>query len=175
MLKYQKDDSAAFDELYARTSDRVHGYLQRRLHDKALVDDIFQGTYFKFHQTRSRYKPPLPVLPWLFTICHSVMIDSLRSKQRNTKRIDDVDPSLLAADEIIPAPTVSDEGHLDEIAGMKKLSTDQKHALELRYSQDLSFEDIAKKLETSPANVRQLVSRALRRLKVVAEKTRGGT
>jgi RNA polymerase sigma factor (sigma-70 family) len=49
----------------------------------------------------------------------------------------------------------------------------QQKAIELRYAQDLSFQEIAKKLETSPSNVRQLVSRAVKQLKAVV--SRGGT
>lgn len=175
MLKYQEDDSLAFNELYDRTAGRIQGYLLRRVQDKTLVDDILQGTYFKFHQTRSHYRPPLPVLPWLFTICQSVMIDTLRGRERHLKRIEDIDPAALpmeATKEKIPLglePVL-----LDGFTGVKKLSDAQKQALELRFGQDLSFEEIAKALETSPTNARQMVSRALRRLKGAAYKTRGG-
>jgi DNA-directed RNA polymerase specialized sigma24 family protein len=37
--------------------------------------------------------------------------------------------------------------------------------MELRYRHDFSFEEIAERLETTPGNARQLVSRAIRVLK----------
>jgi RNA polymerase sigma-70 factor (ECF subfamily) len=175
MLAYQEDDSLAFNELYDRTADRIQGYLQRRVQDKTLVDDILQGTYFKFHQTRSQYRPPLPVLPWLFTICQSVMIDTLRARERHLKRIEDIEPSTLAVEvDKDKVPAGLEPALLDGVAGIRNLSTHQKQALELRFGNDLSFEEIARRLETSPSNVRQMVSRGLRRLKLVAERARGG-
>lgn len=41
-------------------------------------------------------------------------------------------------------------------------------ALEMRYTEDLDFDEIAKKLQTSPANIRQLISRAIRKLRTNA-------
>lgn len=175
MSAYQANDSLAFNELYDRSADKIHGYLRQRLQDQALAEDIFQGTYFKFHQTRSRYRPPLPVLPWLFTICQSVMIDTLRARKRHLNRIEDIEPDTLAmANNANNIPAESKPVFLlDGVAGIKKLSTDQKQALELRFGEDLSFEEIALRLETSPTNVRQMISRAVKRLKLFAERKRG--
>lgn len=172
MSAYQEDDSLAFNELYDRTADRIHGYLQRRVQDQTLVEDILQGTYFKFHKTRSQYCPPLLVLPWLFTICQSVLIDTLRARARHINNLEDIEPASLS----LAANVDESEGKpglLEEVAGVKKLSRNQQQALELRFGQDLSFDEIALRLETSPTNVRQMISRALRRLNSFAKSKQG--
>lgn len=172
MIAYQQDDSLAFNELYDRMSGQIYGYLKRRIDDRVLIDDIFQGTLLKFHKTRSQYRAPLPVLPWLFTICRSVMIDSLRNKKRYLDRIEDVSVATLPNVGEEKNPEVS-SGGLEGVPGLKKLSEEQKKALEFKFNEDLSYEEIAKRLGTSPSNVRQLVSRALRKLKPVASRNRG--
>lgn len=176
MLAYQEGDSRAFDELYDRTADKLYGYLERRITSPEHVDEIFQSTMAKFHQTRFQYRPPLPVLPWLFTICRTVMIDSARKQARLRETFDDdmdkyQDHEAAAQSETSPA---SQPAFSEGMAGLRTLSSSQKEALALRFEQDLSFEDIAKRLETTPANARQLISRAVRKLKSFATKKGDG-
>ena len=45
------------------------------------------------------------------------------------------------------------------------LNLQQKQVLELRYLKDWSFEQIAQNLNTSESNIRQIVSRSLKKLK----------
>lgn len=174
MLAYQEGDSRAFDEIYDRTADTLYGYLQRRIQSKDFVDDIFQVTFAKFHQTRLQYRPPLPVLPWLFTICRTVTIDALRKKAKE-RETSDVDMDLYQGESSIEGEGVSsqDSPFPEGLVGLKTLSPPQKEALTLRYVHDLSFEDIAKRLETTPTNARQLVSRAIKKLKTFTQKKAG--
>ena len=175
MAAYQQGDSKAFNELYDRTSDRLYGYLERRLQSRELIDDVFQGSWAKFHRTRGQYRSPLPVMPWLFTICRSVMIDHLRQME---KRQENLQEEMGLYSNGTPSILETIEGALDPsafegVAGMKVLSAAQREALSLRFEQDLSFEEIALRIRTTPANARQLISRALRRLKSFMEKKGG--
>ncbi len=47
------------------------------------------------------------------------------------------------------------------------LNKNQRQAIVLRYGEDFSFEEIARSLETTSSNARQLVSRALKRLRKI--------
>lgn len=170
MLAYQEGDSRAFDELYDRTADKLYGYLERRLTSPEHVDEVFQNTMTKFHQTRFQYRPPLPVLPWLFTICRTVMIDSIRQQARRRETFEE-DMGKYQDQESAPhSETDFMQPISEQLAGLKTLTSSQKEALSLRFEQDLSFEDIARRLETTPANARQLISRAVRKLKSFAIK-----
>lgn len=137
-----------------RHSAKIYGYLTNRLKSRPLTDDVFQSTFLKLHQTRNSYDKNLPFLPWLFTICRSVMIDSIRKKQRIQEDINSVAVEQATAREI----------EHTELPNLDVLSQSQKQAIELRYGRDLSFEEIAIRLQTSPVNVRQLLSRAIKKL-----------
>ena len=157
MSAYRQGQSDAFEILYRRHSGKVYGFLMNKLKDREMADDVFQATFLKLHHSRAAYGPTLPFLPWLFTICRNTMIDSLRKKKRtledfNQDAIDNA-PS--------PKPDVS-EAVLPDLAS---LSSHQREALELRYSHDLSFLEIAQRLNTSSVNVRQLISRAVKKLR----------
>lgn len=168
MVAYQEGDDTAFNELYDRASDKVYGYLLRRLPSREVADEVFQNTWIKFHQLRFRYRAPLPVLPWLFTICRTVMIDCLRQQARRSETFEE---NMDAFQDNFSAPKTGDDlTFSDGIAGFKILNSSQKEALALRYQEDLSFEDIAQRLQTTPVNVRQLISRALKKLRSFADR-----
>ena len=172
MLAYQQGDSEAFNALYDRISDKLYGYLCRRVRSQELVDDIFQATMIKFHATRLQYRSPLPVMPWAFTICRTVMLDTL--KQQNRRREELRDMQSEPDDQISGSNETGDASRsYEELASIRTLTETQREALSLRYEHELPFEDIAARLQTSPANARQLVSRAVKKIKSLA-KARGG-
>ncbi len=169
MLAYQQGDSQAFNALYDRIAHKLYGYLRRRLQSEELIDDIFQAAMAKFHQTRFHYRPPLPVLPWAFTICRTVMIDTIRQRNRRNEDIQDMQafeaPPSASENEAVSATSLP-----EQMPGLRTLTGAQKEAVALRFENDFSFEEIATRLQTSPANARQMVSRALKKLKSFALK-----
>lgn len=168
MQIYQQGDESAFEVLYKRHSGRVYAYLQSKLKDRRVTDDLFQASFLKLHQSRSNYDPTLPFIPWLFTVCRSAMIDGLRERKRIQEDLDPVAIERAAAE--MPAP----ETAFSSLPDLNSLPAHQREAIELRYRDDLSFEEIAKRLETSPSNVRQLISRAVRKIKKLVN-TKGET
>lgn len=154
MVAYQLGEAEAFEELYSRHSAKVLGYLRKKVKSEALARDIFQSTFLKLHKSRSRYDAAYPFAPWLFTICRNELLDAF--KKPHTKH------EILVADTPDIAQAEQDESRDINFGG---LQATQKRAIELRYQNEYSFEQIAAALETSPANARQLVSRAIRSLR----------
>jgi RNA polymerase sigma factor (sigma-70 family) len=155
MLAYQLGDENAFRELYARHSGRVLGFLRAKVRDEARARDIFQSTFFKLHKSRGRYNPTFPFTPWLFMICRNELLDALKKERRLRE---DVTANIPELAEPEPVAAVNFD--------MAQLSEGQQRAAEMRFGDGSSFEEIAIALETSPANARQLVSRAIRALRI---------
>lgn len=152
MIAYQFGDETAFKELYSRYSGRLYAFLRSKLHDEGTVKDVFQTTFLKLHRSRDRYQAKLPFAPWIFTICRNEMRDALRREHRSQENpFPDV-------------PAVAAES-TDSSVDLGSLTAEQRRALEMRFQEGSAFEEIAAALETSPANARQIVSRAVRALK----------
>lgn len=170
---YQQGNDGAFEILYGRHSARVYGFLKTRFQDKGAVDDAFQLTFLKLHQARAQFDPAFPFAPWLFSICRSALAQQLRKTKRNRE---DSSPEseleLLAVAAAGEAQCItagaSSEATLpparDRLA-LDRLSEDQRMAVELRYFEELPFDEIARRLEKSEGNIRQLVSRGVRKLR----------
>jgi len=54
-----------------------------------------------------------------------------------------------------------------ELRELSRLNESQRQALELRFSEGLTFAEIAEKMDTSASNSRQIISRAIRKLRTV--------
>ena len=159
MEAYQQGVPQAFEELFHRYSPRLYGFLRKRSSNTQTIEDVFQRTFQKLHANRSRYDITLPFSAWIFTICRNALFDELRKQQRTQEAPAENYERLLSK---IPTHKT---GTIEKPDLLEDLSSAQKEAIELRYYEDLPFEEIALRLGTSPANARQLVSRGIRKLK----------
>jgi len=161
MLAYIAGDMEAFEALYGRHKGRVFGFLLARLKDCSEAEDVFQAVFAKLHRKRHQYKPEIPFLPWLFTLARNTMIDHVRKRDAEGKHVTASETAI----ENYAAP-VSDTSSIEVgVAELSSLNESQRQALELRFNQGLTFAEIAEQMQTSADNSRQLVSRAIRKLR----------
>ena len=132
-------------------------FIRKKVSHESLAQDIFQATFLKFHRSRAQYSSRYLLSQWIFTICKSELIDAMRK----------VASSRLDFPEILPEPKIVEvqERSARELGGLDQLPIVQKQALELRYFEDKTFEEIAGKLDTTVVNARKLVSRAIKNLR----------
>lgn len=161
MILYQEGDIEAFDLLYDRYKSLVYGYLYKRVHRRAEVDEVFQDVFLRLHSSRYKYKSEYPFEPWLFAVLRNSLSDYYRKKKK--------DYNTISLDQLEVEPAALQVGDKCNLNGLlptdSTLNKNQRRAIELRYGEDFSFEEIADNLGTSSANVRQLVSRALKKLR----------
>lgn len=60
---------------------------------------------------------------------------------------------------------MSQKVYLPALDSVEGLSAEQKQVIEWRYLDDLTFEDIGKRLQKSEVGVRQILSRAVKKLR----------
>lgn len=157
MLRYQQGDYLAFEQIYRRHSGRVYGYLRKRLVDPSEAGDLLQSVFLKVHRGRERYQASMPFMPWLYAVTRNVLTDYLRSVQR-TPRFTELPKNLTAAES--ESPVGSQEA-------MEKVDESDRHLVEMRFNQELSFEEIAVILRVNPVTARKRLSRALQRIRKV--------
>lgn len=156
MSRYQLGSEEAFSILYDRHASKVFGYIRRKISNPEKAAEVFQEVFVKMHKSKHLYNPTLPYLPWLFSVTRSVVFDSLRSELRSVP-MDDSNVDQLAQEIRVEVPTLEPQ--------LAELPSAQRIALQMRYVDESTFEEIAAVLKTSPVNARQLISRGLKRLK----------
>lgn len=166
MVLYQEGHEDAFNRLYRRYADRVYGYLRKRLNDPQAANDVFQASFLKLHRSKEQFNSTFTFAPWLFTVVRSVLLDWHKA-QKNKVLDSEFKDELFRTSEITEAVVSFPRTELSKIPETQRL------AVEMRYFGDLSFEEIAARLDTSPGNVRQLVSRGIKNLKSLFDKAGG--
>jgi RNA polymerase sigma-70 factor (ECF subfamily) len=155
MELYQDDNMQAFEVIYSRFERRVYSYISKRVKDKEVVADIFQNALTKFHRSRDLYDPKYPLISWFYTITKSELLDYAKKKR-------DVFVNLTFEIEDIQ----NEKMDLLDLENESLLTNNEKKAIELRYYEDKGFNEISKILETSESNIRKVISRGIKKLKV---------
>jgi RNA polymerase sigma factor (sigma-70 family) len=164
-------DPAAFSELYARHAATVYGWLRVRIEWAA--SDLTAETFARAWLSRARFRDERDgsALPWLLGIAANLLADAVRHDRIETRARERLGlPVDLAHEDGYTeveqrlSPRLALKRHLDELA------PGERDALELRIVRELSYEEVAERLEIRPAAARLRVSRALRRLAVSVPK-----
>lgn len=66
MLEFQGGSREAFEELFARYRDPLHGFFRRRLEGKERGSDLMQETFLAVLGASSRYQPRALVRTYLY-------------------------------------------------------------------------------------------------------------
>lgn len=157
MALYQSGDAQAFDVLYKRHAGRVLAYLQKKTTVES-ARDLLQETFLKVHRSRHQYSVQYPFLPWLFAITRNALVDFVRLNETKVAQ------SSVTGIETSSDPL--DATWMPDLSGaLQTLPVNQRRAIELRYLSDWTFEKIADDMKTTPTNVRQVISRGIKKLR----------
>ncbi len=166
MIRYQEDDLKAFGVLYERLSPRVYAYFRKRVSSSEVVDELFQMVFMKLHQTRHTYDPKFKVLPWMYAICRTTVADAAR---KGSVLVNNSNEPITEKNlEALVMPEVATEG-----LNLSGLDENQEKVVRMHLEEDLSFNEIAKRLTLRPDAVRQRFSRAIKKLRTTFSKSEG--
>lgn len=143
---------------------RVFGFVAYRVNSRWEAEDLTQQTFERAFKSWNSYDERKASVPtWLLAIARNVIIDDARRRRSRPRE------SLLDKPLDLHAQT---EGHeldlgisADLAEGLEELGERDRIVLALRFGGDLSGREIAEVMDLSVANVQQIISRSLRRLR----------
>ena len=162
-----RDFAAVYDEHVWQ----VYGFLAYRLHSRGEAEDLTQLTFERALKAWGRYDASqASVGTWLLAIARNLLIDHFRSdRSARNEPLDDVDAEHRALEADAPLPDLGLEPDLER--ALATLSDRERELIALRFGGDLSGPEIAALTDLSLANVQQILSRALRRMRAELETT----
>lgn len=150
------------NELYASHLDRVFAFFAYRVSSVPDAEDLTSATFERVVRHAHRFDPNRAnVTTWLFAIGENVLIDHYRRLGRRDERDFDEQDERWRAPEDRPSIGLTPELE----TALASLSERERRVVGLRFGADLSGKEIAALIETSEANVHQLLSRALKRMR----------
>ena len=150
---YLSGNELAFAELLKRHKDRVFRYINSKVRDSDLANDLFQDAFMKVITTMKggHYNEEGKFLPWLMRISHNLIIDHFRK----TNKVRFLSESRTINEEftIFHKLSTDEKNYLDErcetelesqmLGLLDHLPAMQREIVQMRIFQDLSFKEIA--------------------------------
>lgn len=146
--------------------DKLLRYCYMKLRDRALAEDLTQETFIKFFESKD-YHSIRKEMAYLYTIARNLCIDYFR------KHKDELIEDLPTKIQEMPESRDKVEDIVDRISieqALDSLTADEREAVVLRFSGELSVEDIAKTMDISRFAVRRRISSALEKLRKEMER-----
>lgn len=151
-----------FRSVYAAHAGTVERYLLRRAPSRQDAEDLTQATFERALAAWDRFDPARAgVECWLLAIAQHLLIDL--DRRRRARPADPVPNDELDATAEAPEPRIGPSPEL--AAALGRLTGPSRHVLALRFGAELTGPEIATRLGLSVANVQQIQSRSLRRLR----------
>jgi RNA polymerase sigma-70 factor (ECF subfamily) len=139
----------------------IHGFFAYRLGSRADAEDLTQETFLRAFKAWSRFDPARAGMrTWLLSIARNLLIDHYRARA--------VRPEQAMPEGLDPQAS-DDELNLGldpALANaLAQLGEREREIIALRFGGDLSGPEIAELTGLTLANVQQILSRSLRRLR----------
>jgi RNA polymerase sigma-70 factor, ECF subfamily len=157
-----------FAEIYDEEIWSVYGFIAYRVRCVADAEELTQLTFERALRAWRRYDPErAPARVWLLAIARNLLIDHYRASGAlpSHQPLEETGEEELGSE---PAePDLGIEADLAE--ALAALSPRDREIVALRFGGDLRGPEIAELTGLTPANVQQILSRSLRRLRAKLE------
>jgi RNA polymerase sigma-70 factor, ECF subfamily len=152
MEHVQQGNRPAYETLFERHRGSVFGFLVRRTRERERASDLFQETWLRVHKGRHTYQAGQKFKPWLFGIALNASRDAGR---KDTRRVDTVEMTMDR-----PARSIDHAQRMTLEQAIDTLPENLKDAFLLGAVHGLDHNEVAERLDISPANARARISRA---------------
>lgn len=167
VLKAIEGDQKAYAELLDRYRDAIYFMLLKMVNNSSDAEDLTIEAFGKAFKNINQYAPNFAFSTWLFKIATNNCIDFIRKKKANLISLDQEHEEYDNPGASIQAEVLDPEENLINQQKIKlmrsvvtKLKPRYRRLIELRYFQELSYEEIAEELELPIGTVKAQLFRA---------------
>lgn len=169
VAKAKTGDQLAFEKLMTRYRESIFFMVLKMVHNRDDADDLTIEAFSKAFQSIANYSADYAFSTWLFKIATNNCIDFIRKKRLQTTSIeqsrkgDDGEVVPIAVRDHNPDPEeamVKEQRAAKIRAAIEKLNPKYRSLIELRYLDELSYEEIADKLDLPLGTVKAQLFRA---------------
>lgn len=175
MSGYLEGDINSFEQLFSRYDARLRAFFRKRLAPQHAeeVDDFFQMTWLKVHNSKSQFKREQRFSPWFYTIALNTLRDYLRSSHAKVQNLSFDETQISAEEEKNIEQLVISKEDLDQVTSyLHQLPDLQKEILLLSDWEGFGSQEIGQILSIRDTNVRKQLSRARKSLRQHLENLR---
>jgi RNA polymerase sigma-70 factor (ECF subfamily) len=161
-------DAAAWDTLVKVYWKRVFNIAYKFVARLDEAEDLTQEIFVKLFRALPTYDRRASFETWLTRVSRNLCIDRYRRRRREEERFTDgIDPDTITLDQLVSRPDAALEQR-DQVAmvrrALAKLPQPYREAVALRDVHELSYEEIAERLQLREGTVKSRINRGRREL-----------
>jgi RNA polymerase sigma-70 factor, ECF subfamily len=171
IMRMRAGDQRAFDEFFNASAPRLLAFLARRSGmDSASIEDIVQNSLIKAIRNLDKYRGEAALFTWLTEICRHELADVSRKSARRPAHMSLEEPyadsymeahqlqASQAAEPLWQVDTASQRSAVMKV--LQRLPAHYAMALEAKYGDGMSVEEIARQLGLTRVAAQSLLARA---------------
>lgn len=150
--------------LFERYHKRIFNFLARLAMDRTLAEDLTQNVFLRMIKYRNSYRGEHRFQSWIYQVARNVFSDHYQA-QKNTR------PNFINVEKmsepIIDSEEGAEQNEREKILhrSMAMLNEEQRELLVLTRFQHMKYEEVAVIMETTVANIKVKVHRAIAKLR----------
>lgn len=150
MLATASGDREAYEKLYNSHFRPLRGYLNRRLRDRELAEDLAQDTFTRIWQFREKFVSGSNFRSWMYRIAERIVIDSIRREKAMVHgcQLDDETDSLIVDSKATSPAVIAERQEMAWVCiqAMSQVLPDQRDAT-MEFANGSTFTEIAARFD----------------------------
>ncbi len=160
----QAGNRDAFRSLFEIYRDKVYSIALRYSGNHAAAMDLTQDVFVKLFSQLPRFRGDSSFETWLYRLVVNSCLDHNRKLRRIVPLLGEAILRRFHVNEHVTGDLIRSETRRSVQAAVARLSPELRMAVVLRYTQDLSYEEMAEAMNCSPGTVASRLSRAHKQL-----------
>ena len=158
-------ESLLFEQLHQRFNKAIYRYIFKRVKRHEIAQELTQDVFLRIKLNLHTYDSIYPLPPWIWMIVKNLMIDYY-VKHRNIRKFKFVEiPTHLTQElrtyALDPEVTAIWKDYKELLyEALDELCYKQNKVLKMRLIDDLSYKEIAFKMETTEIAIKAIINRA---------------
>ncbi len=150
--------------LFERYNKRIFNFLARMTMDRDLAEDLTQNVFLRIIKYRNSYREGNKFQSWIYQVARNVFSDHYQAHKNRFSDFVDVDK---ISDRMADREESEEQDEKERILqrSLAKLSEEQRELLVLTRFQQMKYEEVAAIMDTTVANIKVKVHRAILKLR----------
>ena len=175
--KAKKGNQVAFTFLLDYYWNEVYGFMLKRTENETTAEDITIETFSKAFDKIATYNSEYQFNTWLISIAKNVHIDLIRKKKSSLfiEITDEQDQTAYNVADTTPSAEdvlITEQNLSQLLQFIKELKPHYQEVIQLRYFQEMSYQEIANKIDEPLSNVKIKLLRAKKLLSEIIQNRR---
>jgi RNA polymerase sigma factor (sigma-70 family) len=150
--------------LFDRYHKRIFNFLARMTMDRDLAEDLTQNVFLRIIKYRGSYKEGMRFQSWIYQVARNIFSDHYQAVKNKTSGFVDVEK---IEDKVMDSQESLEQDEREVLLhkSLALLNDEQREVLVLTRFQHMKYEEVALIMDTTVANIKVKVHRAIQKLR----------